>query len=889
MKLTRLRLENYIGIYSGLNLTEIEIDFTLCRHNILMIIGDNASGKSTIIRALNPLPDSSSSFISGKSARKIIGYIDNDGTMYEIEYVHSIGSNGKRETTKGFIRKTICGEVVELNPNGNVSSCKDILFTELGLDSNFVSLSEIGCENRGIATKKPAERKQYVNYILNNLEAYNNIHKTLNKRSSIFKSMINSITTKLSNLGDPEMINGTLVSLNNRINNINSERDSLLSMVSESKAKISLLDPDGSIQAKAKDIIKNLNDYELEESKISESLSNISMDKNTVESMIADMKSESIRHETIIESINEKNTYLMDQMESKSKDIISKQSKLNNLNSDEHYTSILEEYNTLKTDIEKYDVTISNMGLTNSDITSAELVASVNMIMSIKDAIYALKDKFDYSTTQIVLSGDYESLSKYETIVYNLQSELDSINMEINSIESKLSILDILDKRPSECSIDNCPFISKAVELSSLGLNEKYDALLSDKERIENQINVNLNTISNLKIIEECKSYVDSIINVIKPIRDILIKLPGGEVFIDENELFNKLFKGIDFKEIEILYSYLDIANVLDLNKDAKSRMNILENELKGYEYKKQIINEIVNDIKNINNDLNKLTTDIDVHKQEISEHEKRKTELDEQILAFSKVLSSLIRMEEIHSNIDDLKKTYSKIESDIKSINEFVSIIYNGENQIRILDSNLTPMLDERDKLVHSLNLIKEYNEELQEYTAKHDKIETIKYYSSPTSGIQLIFLSLYMNKILSIANDLLGLMFGGEIEILPFIINEKEFRIPCSTGGLPTDDITSMSNSQICMVSTVIQFSLLYQSSTKLNIPRLDEIDSGLDTFNRSQFVNFLRELLYKLSIDQAIIISHNNEIMNSDADIIVLRNNGKKEINGNVIYHY
>jgi DNA repair exonuclease SbcCD ATPase subunit len=197
--------------------------------------------------------------------------------------------------------------------------------------------------------------------------------------------------------------------------------------------------------------------------------------------------------------------------------------------------------------------------------------------------------------------------------------------------------------------------------------------------------------------------------------------------------------------------------------------------------------------------------------------------------------------------------------------------------------------MLDERDKYIHSLSLITDYTNELAEYRAKYDKIEAIKYYSSPNSGIQLIFLNLYMNKILSIANDLLGLMFGGEIEILPFVINEKEFKIPCSVAGLKTDDITSMSNSQICMVSTVIQFSLLYQSSTKLNIPRLDEIDAGLDNFNRTMFVNFLHELLTKLSINQAIIISHNNEIMNSDVDVIVLRNNGKKEINGNVIYHY
>ena len=63
MRLLRLRLKNYIGIFNGMGLEDIEIDFSKCTHRILIIKGDNGTGKSTIFKALTPLSDSSINFI----------------------------------------------------------------------------------------------------------------------------------------------------------------------------------------------------------------------------------------------------------------------------------------------------------------------------------------------------------------------------------------------------------------------------------------------------------------------------------------------------------------------------------------------------------------------------------------------------------------------------------------------------------------------------------------------------------------------------------------------------------------------------------------------------------------------------------------------------------
>ena len=145
-------------------------------------------------------------------------------------------------------------------------------------------------------------------------------------------------------------------------------------------------------------------------------------------------------------------------------------------------------------------------------------------------------------------------------------------------------------------------------------------------------------------------------------------------------------------------------------------------------------------------------------------------------------------------------------------------------------------------------------------------------------------------MNKITTMGNNLLSLVFNGEYTLYPFVINEDEFRIPCKGKGIINDDISSMSTSQKCMISMILSFALLKHSSTKYNILKLDEIDSGLDSINRLQFISLLNSLMEKLGCTQCIMISHNNEINLDTADLIILKNSDPDfKPNGNIIYQY
>ena len=235
------------------------------------------------------------------------------------------------------------------------------------------------------------------------------------------------------------------------------------------------------------------------------------------------------------------------------------------------------------------------------------------------------------------------------------------------------------------------------------------------------------------------------------------------------------------------------------------------------------------------------------------------------------------------------LLESGDKISADMKKIAEHIETVNNIQANIDSVDLELRPLVNNRDNLKHKLQMLKEYDEELIEYKGKYDKIEVIKFYSSPTTGIQTLFMELYMNKIISLANQLLAMLFEGQYKLEPFIINETEFRIPCSGGLLLHDDISSMSSSQVACISMILSFALLFQSSSKLNILKLDEIDGALDSTNRRNFIVMLDQMLNVLQCQQCIIISHNDELNLDNCDVIVLKHSNIEPISGNVIWSY
>src|ERR1017187_9521686 len=132
-KITYIKLVEFIGIHSGLGQTVLEIDFTpILDNEIILILGDNGGGKSTLSSVLHPLigtTDGRTKFIrKGKEGMKIFRSMRDDGCEIECKIVYTPTKTG--HSSKCYMTKSIDGVSTELNGNGNVGSYEELLFTE---------------------------------------------------------------------------------------------------------------------------------------------------------------------------------------------------------------------------------------------------------------------------------------------------------------------------------------------------------------------------------------------------------------------------------------------------------------------------------------------------------------------------------------------------------------------------------------------------------------------------------------------------------------------------------------------------------------------------------------------------------------------------------------
>lgn len=135
MKITYLRLKNFAGIFAAMKKKDVEYPFYKMSNRIILLIGGNGSGKTTILSTLHPfaypgsmdIRNGSGLILSGEQGLKEIHY-DKNGQEIKIKHVYTPTSTG--HSVKSFI--SIDGE--EKNPNGNVTSFVTMVETFLDIE-----------------------------------------------------------------------------------------------------------------------------------------------------------------------------------------------------------------------------------------------------------------------------------------------------------------------------------------------------------------------------------------------------------------------------------------------------------------------------------------------------------------------------------------------------------------------------------------------------------------------------------------------------------------------------------------------------------------------------------------------------------------------------------
>ena len=881
MKLLSIRLENYIGIYNGRGDNILEVDLSQSTSNIVIIRGSNGSGKSTLLKALSPLQDDNTAIIPGMEGKKTLRYLYN-GEVYEILYVHPVKNDGSRGQVKMQVYKGM--NRVELNPTWNVTSGKDIIFDLFNLDANFLTLSQLSSEDRGLADKKPAERKKFVNSIINGIEVYNNMYKVITKKYSTFKNMINTISSKIRQIGNIEELNARFINISKQVEDISSERDKAVIEASKIDAEIGILTRDNNLEeyykineeirdnidyiSSSKSQVIDLSKGELSSENLYELKDIIDNSLHTFDKDISKWKSEEAVANAKIESISREKDEAFNSLQTK---ITKRGTLLDGGFSD----SDLSLYKDTKAKIAELENDINGLNSSIKNLSEAEaLVNAMEMIVPVLDSLYngldatTKKEKYDFVKTTLDNDGKYVDQTVELSRTYN------EVSRTVGELESEVLAYEILfDKakslalRPKECKIDDCSFVKEAIEASSKHPEKRINDINKEISESKTLLKSLEKDIESYKELYDFNKRFTNLHGMVLSFRKLLEKSPVDYI-IDPYQLLASLDHMeklmIEFNQIR------GIFNIITTKSNYEEIIESLKEPAAKYEANKALIDELDSDIASLKDKLTTIDNRLMAEKDAISETVTDISLTEFKIEVYTKCKSLVdecigldVRNEELQAQINSL----SDIALKVKTLDTRMA---EAKSRADRLNNDLNAILNERDKIASNKTLLEDYIRDLDLYNKNFSILETIRYYLSPTTGIQTVFMRTYMGNIILKANELLSLIFNGQFIIQPFVINEAEFRIPCLGNGLVNDDISSMSTSQICMISMILSFAILSNSSTDYNILKLDEIDGGLDTENRIQFIGLLKQLITMVGCEQCFLISHNMEY---DADTTVI----------------
>lgn len=881
MKLLSIRLENYIGIYNGRGDNILEVDLSQSTSNIVIIRGANGSGKSTLLKALSPIQDDNSAIIPGLEGKKTLRYLYNN-ELYEILYIHPAKADGSRGQVKMQVYKGM--NRVELNPTWNVTSGKDIIFDLFNLDANFLTLSQLSSEDRGLADKKPAERKKFVNSIINGIEVYNNMYKVITKKYSTFKNMISTISSKINQIGNIEELNSRYANITRQVEDVSRERDKAVIETSKIDAEIGILTRDNNLEEFYKineeireniDYIRaskaqaiNLSKGELSSEDLNELQTTINSSLRTFDKDIAKWKAEEAVAKVRIESIakDKEDTF---------KSLQTKITKRGTLLDGGFSDSDLNLYKDTKEKIATLDNDISNLNSSIKTLSEAEaLVNAMDMIVPVIDSLYngldvtPRKDKYDFVKTTLGNDGKYVDQTIELTRTYN------EVSREVTELESEVLAYEILfDKakslalRPKECKIDDCSFVKEAIEASSKDPENRIIQINKEISESKTLLKSIEKDIESFKELYDFNRRFTNLHGMVLSFRKLLEKSPVKYI-IDPHSLLASLDHMetlmADFNQIRGIY------NIMVTKSNYEDIIESLKEPAAKYEANKALIDELDSDIASLKDKLTTIDNQLITEKDAISETTTNISITEFKIEVYTKCKSLVDECIGLEARNDELQGQINSLSDVAYKVKDLESQMVESKARADRLNDDLNAILNERDKIASNKTLLEDYLRDLALYNKNFSILETIRYYLSPTTGIQTVFMRTYMGNIILKANELLSLIFNGQFIIQPFVINESEFRIPCLGNGLVNDDISSMSTSQICMISMILSFAILANSSTDYNILKLDEIDGGLDTENRIQFIGLLKQLITMVGCEQCFLISHNMEY---DADTTVI----------------
>lgn len=900
MRILRVRLHGYKGIYSGMNgLKTLNIDLSNNVNKIIMIKGDNGSGKSTLFNALHMYPDSLSGLMDENCYKELLYREGNSLYHIRIEYPYH---NGKRQTTKAYISKSDInspGSKTELNQNGNVTSYCNKIEELFKIDKDFMSLSHLGVEDRGLVDKTPSERKKFISNIISDLDIYKDIYKIANVKLSGQGDRIRTLSQTLDKLSGGKPLIEVQQEVEKGYNELTSQKVDILSKLDNINKRIesSPIDNIDVIEETNKKLDNEQVELTNKQYKLNKIRKSINMlfvpSDDHINEAIRITESELSKLDRELDKLDKllyKKTVDFDAIRKEMSDISERLSILKDSDESSEYISIIDNLNdklsTIQTEIDKLGV------IDYRSFSTDMYLVAMNALDECQTVFNTIQSMSDYATLQKAVNlfnnNDIIDIVDLTNKLETCASQYDEIMKTLAADMDIRDSLDTLKNRPKECKIDSCKFISEYVKVDRVELDARIDKNTKLSKDLSEKIDKYDKDIDEASDINQIIANLHKFVKIIKANGRLLSKLKIKSDLYHEKKFITALLSGYVFNEYDQLSKHISKSNLIDENNDLISKIEVNKDKLKLFEDSRREIINLENRLGILKAEHDKINIIISKIKSSVTDYKKTR-ELNHVLLnTLNEYRDNMYELYDIQHEVNILQAELDKLISSNKELHDLVENRKTLKVDLIKVEEDLKAKDIERQEVFHKIKTYESYNQQLDELKGKYNKIDIIKKSSSVSTGIPVIYMSAYMSRILSKANMLLKYLFNGEFTLDNFIINDKEFSIPCIGSNLRHDDISTMSTSQKCMMSLVVSFAILSEVSPVYNIIKLDEIDGGLDNINRGLFVNTLYKLIDLLNAEQVFIISHNNEMNIDECDTIILRTQQMYDAK-NVLYNF
>lgn len=851
MKILYLKLTNFINIVTAFNTETIEIDFSKSNNNVVLLTGPNGSGKTSILSCLHPFPTNGNMDVRSdnpitvprENGYKEIHISDGDD-LYVIQHFYT--RNGDKHIIKSYIQKN----GVELNENGNVTSFKEIVEKELGLEQDYMKLTRLGSNVTNFIDMKRQERKNFTGKIISEADIYLSYHKKIMADKNKVNIQINHTSDLIRRLQVDD-----LGELKKAQKSLQHQIEGLATKIEKANSELSVLQYQlndcGDIPA----MRERIQEKEKELKHIQKALaraSEIKISISTLKSMIEESKIAILKAKSSLDTNVITRTGILNQLDSIAHEIDSIRREISRIEDDQNIKDMEANIELLRETIRRRakESGISGYVRPCSKAEMEDLIKMLDKCMDILLSTYELgKGPIQKAVSFFHTKTDIEKYTREnrEKIKRNkMQSLCEQVYAEISK---DIGLLGPDCKNPSGCRIYD--FYQRIYEYAT----QAPDKVIEDETFLAYTKMAYNNIQTVLKYLRDYHDIFEKMPECIKDqflMSTVLTHICNMEWIYDKDIIFHEL--GL------ITDDELQDADLEELSRQ-KAMLAQYKKANSNIEYFQNKLEELINSRTTLMGQLDEAKETINSLNREIAEKEASVSDYEDMVVAME-------HEDEVETEFNDLKSKLTLASQLSLQIREKTSVL----NDLQFRKNKMSKTHQDNEFRIENY---KRYKKDLDELSSKFTDLEYLARALSSREGIPLIFIQAYLKDIKDIANQLLDVVYDGDLHLEDFEITADEFGIPYSTKGTTVKDVIYASQGERSFISLALSFALTYKSISKYNIMLLDEIDATLDISNREKFLHVLEMQIDMIHAEQVFVISHNDMFNAYPVDIVDTRN--------------